>query len=171
MMRWESQVPVVTARSVEEWTLRALHGNRCLIELERDSTVKLTAEGDDLFTCLRAIRLDLEQRGSRVCCAGAALHAWPSPALRRAGARSVYKMPKWRRSSLVDLLPIFQPIPAHHAVSVAEQEMHAESLFQSRLWGIVATVNPISWIYALLSRALRRQLLQRQAVGWRIESA
>jgi hypothetical protein len=88
-----------------------------------------TAEFDDLFDCLLAIRRELERDGGRVCCLGARPDVWPSGMARQmAGGRKAYRHHPGRRPTRADLVDVFDPADCAEVVTVAEQEDAMRSL-------------------------------------------
>lgn len=101
------------------WTLTVDLGDGSVVE----------AEDEDLYEALRAIRLQLESSGLRLCCQGALANVFPSGMARQmAGGRRAYRLRSGRQPGRDDLVDIFDPAYCDQVLSVEEQQAELERL-------------------------------------------
>ena len=80
----------------------------------------------DIFETFLAARLELEQSGFLICCAGSQRTVWPSGMQRQmSGGMKAYRWPEVR-SSRPEVVEIFEEVHCDDAVTVAVQRQFAE---------------------------------------------
>lgn len=87
------------------------------------------AVGDDLFDCLNSIRHQLEREGRQICCQGARSDVYPSGMTSQmSGGRKAYRLYRDRKSTLSDVVDIFDPEDCRGVTTVQEQEITVRRL-------------------------------------------
>jgi hypothetical protein len=117
--------------TIEEWLLE--------ISAEPPWTLKLNHPAgarefvaDDLFAALAALRLELEQEGVQLLCAGSRIDVFPSAMSREMSAgRKAYVTRMGERASRADLVDIFDEAPLELVGRVDDQQAFHTKWFES----------------------------------------
>ncbi len=91
-----------------------------------------TGSGEDLFAALCELRMQLEQSGLLLRCAGSDLNVYPSSMSRSMGeGRKAFRLTPGLPASLADLVDIFDASSMPQGSTVAEQKAFFERWFES----------------------------------------
>lgn len=92
----------------------------------------ISAEADDYFDALCAIRVDLEQEQLLPVCYGASLNVFPSRMAREMSCgRKAYRLQTGRKTSVADMVDIFAAGADIVPATVAQQKAFFESWSES----------------------------------------
>jgi hypothetical protein len=109
-------------------------GDGYTLYLESPSGDSWVAEGPNAWDALRALRMQVEPLGYRLCCAGARINAYVSGmSVSMSAGELAYPLHRWRRPRTKQLVEIFSYAPAGKVGTVAEQDRFYEE-WKLRSW-------------------------------------
>ncbi|QKJ32525.1 hypothetical protein HQ865_23100 [Mucilaginibacter mali] len=101
----------------------AYHNNSTTLSMISSRINFMDIPGTDFLDCLTTLREELEEQGLFILCQGAAKNVRPSGMSRSmSNGLSAYRFEMGKKTSMEDLVYIFDPAPIEIVGTIAEQE-------------------------------------------------